>query len=95
MELAKELNTNEPVEGYRSTQIAHMTETFVSESVDDFIDPDEDYMDLDDEEPDFISTFGPHDTPVGEEPPTMSIGSPRRFNRKHRPQRSKRRFFRK
>jgi len=52
-------------------------------------DPEEDYIDADDEEgyPDEITTFGPYDTPVGEQPWTMKIkaGNPRDFNKKHGP----------
>ena len=52
-------------------------------------DPEEDYMDFDDEEegPDIISTYGPHDTPIGEQPWTtkFSAGNPKHFNKKHSP----------
>ena len=71
-----------------------VNKTFVSESVDDFIDPDEDYMDFNGEaEEEMITTFGPHDTPVSEEPIEFKPSRIKDLERKHRPQRSKKRWF--
>lgn len=78
------LDLYNPVAGWHnSNRGVNMSEKFVPESVNEFVDPEDEFIDVDDEEgSDIINTWGPYDTPVGETPTEITPINPRKYDRK-------------